>query len=315
MSYTSNPTSLPVQASDKSLLTNSSVEIRLGTLARLQGDVKVVIANSWGKVASFWFNTTFLQDQGRLLLWKKGLDGPVKDKKHKVYPSSFSGEGTCSIPVPCLGFLYFLKLSLPFCWTAVEVLFQRADGRLGRNVTMIPAQPISDEDRPVLVAASPASDSAPHPHDSEVIIQSASIPLVLPSETEDSETDGSEHDHDVATPKPKRSSGLVNTATIADASDSGSDSDGSNSVASAPTDTSLSSTAVVPEAVLPTSVPQPPPVPAQRQQAALMEQVTVQAMSALRVSMTSFAVDGISESMDIIDEIASAPLTLPVHRS
>jgi hypothetical protein len=91
VSYVSSPASLPVQASDKSVLTNSSVEIRLGALARLQGDVKVVIANSWGKVASFWFHTSFLQDQGRLLIWKKGLDGPVKDKKHKVYPPNFSG--------------------------------------------------------------------------------------------------------------------------------------------------------------------------------------------------------------------------------
>lgn len=115
-SYTSPPASLPVAAlgtkqasssrgaggdddkasvmsgsSASAAAASGSVEIRLGSLARVQGDVKVSVMNSWGKVASFWFHTSFLQDQGHLVLWKRGLDGPVKDKKHKVFPSNFSG--------------------------------------------------------------------------------------------------------------------------------------------------------------------------------------------------------------------------------
>ncbi len=68
-----------------------SVEIRLGTLARVQGNVKVVVSNSWGKVCALWFHTSFLQEQGHVVFWKKGLDGPVKDKKHKVFPANFAG--------------------------------------------------------------------------------------------------------------------------------------------------------------------------------------------------------------------------------
>ena len=58
------------------------------------------VSNSWGKVCSFWFNTAFLGDQrmGYTLFWKKGLDGPFKDKKHKLFPANFSGTD------PCCGF-------------------------------------------------------------------------------------------------------------------------------------------------------------------------------------------------------------------
>jgi hypothetical protein len=179
---------------------------------------------------------------------------------------------------------------------------------------MIAAKPVSEEDRPVLVTPSqlvdtPASVESAAP-DGEVITLPAPIPVTVPSETEDSETEGSEAEQDPAGLTLKHSSGLGRSATIAEAVDTESDSDDSNSVVSAPNE-ALPSSAEVSCPVTPTAVPVPPPA-STRQQAALMEQVTVQAMSALRVSMTSFAVDGISESMDVIADIATAPLTLPV---
>ena len=86
--YTSSESTVPIRTSDDGL------EVRLGALARVQGDVKITVSNSWGKVCSFWFNTAFLQDQrmGHMLFWKKGLDGPFKDKKHKLFPANFSGS-------------------------------------------------------------------------------------------------------------------------------------------------------------------------------------------------------------------------------
>lgn len=97
--YTSSPASLPFAAvasakaaAEEDKPASGSVEIRLGTLARVQGDVKIVVANTWGKVAAAWFHTSFLQDQGHVMFWKRGLDGPIKDKKHKVFPSNFCGE-------------------------------------------------------------------------------------------------------------------------------------------------------------------------------------------------------------------------------
>ena len=85
--YTSSESNKPVRTSDDGL------EVRLGALARVEGDVKITVSNSWGKICSFWFHTAFLQDQrlGHVLFWKKGLDGPFKDKKHKLFPANFSG--------------------------------------------------------------------------------------------------------------------------------------------------------------------------------------------------------------------------------
>jgi hypothetical protein len=50
------------------------------------------------QICSFWFHTAFLRDtrNGQLLLWKSGLDGPFKDKKHKIFPPNFSGGLACT---------------------------------------------------------------------------------------------------------------------------------------------------------------------------------------------------------------------------
>lgn len=90
-------------SADKPIKTDKSWEVRMGALARVQGDVKVTVSNSWGKICSFWFHTAFLQDQSRLLLFKKGLDGP-----HKVCVAS------CCV-VCCLLFVALVERGRGFC--------------------------------------------------------------------------------------------------------------------------------------------------------------------------------------------------------
>jgi hypothetical protein len=100
--YTSPESCKPLRTSDDGL------ELRLGALARVEGDVKITVTNKWGKVCAFWFHTAFLRHNkhGQVLFWKKGLDGAFKDKKHKIFAANFSGAvfavlGRCLLCVRC----------------------------------------------------------------------------------------------------------------------------------------------------------------------------------------------------------------------